>query len=219
MNNAMLTDLQFSVLAARPEKYAAQPTISFRLGISDSSGVSIHSLALTTQIRIEPQRVTYTPEQQQQMFGLFSDLSRWADTLKPFLWTHVSSTVTSFKGRTEVDLPVPLSYDLEVAAGKYFHALRSAEIPLCFLFSGTVFANGPGGLSVQPISWDCEADFLLPGETWQAVMDNYFPGSGWLCLGRDTLDALERYKATNAHATWDATVKALLQETQGRVSA
>ena len=38
-----------------------------------------------------------------------------ADSLRPFLWTHVSTTVSSFSGSTEVDLPITCTYDFEVS--------------------------------------------------------------------------------------------------------
>ena len=62
-------------------------------------------------------------------------------TLRPFLWTHVATTVARFVGTTEVDLPVTCTYDFEVAGAKYLHALEDGEIPLVLLFSGTVFVR------------------------------------------------------------------------------
>ena len=70
-------------------------------------------------------------------------------SLRPFLWTHVATTVTGFTARTEIDLPVTCTYDFEVAGTKYFHALDDGEIPLVLLFSGTTFSRGDAGLSVD----------------------------------------------------------------------
>ena len=50
--------------------------------------------------------------------------------------------VRGFTGDVEFDLPVPCTYDFEVAAAKYLHALRDGEVPLRVLFSGTVFTRG-----------------------------------------------------------------------------
>ena len=50
--------------------------------------------------------------------------------------------VPSFTGSIEVDVPVPCTYDLEIAATSYFHALDEGDIPLVLLFSGTVFTKG-----------------------------------------------------------------------------
>ena len=71
--------------------------------------------------------------------------------------------VVGFAGGTDVELHVPCTYDLDVAAAKYFHALGDGEIPLILLFSGTVFAKGDGGaLRVTQIPWDREARLRLP---------------------------------------------------------
>ena len=47
----------------------------------------------------------------------------------------VSLMVPSFTGSCELDLPVPCTYDFEVAASKYLHALGDGEVPLLLLFS------------------------------------------------------------------------------------
>ena len=48
--------------------------------------------------------------------------------------------------RSRSTLPVPLTYDFEVATAKYFHGLEDGEIPLLLLFSGTIFVKGETGL-------------------------------------------------------------------------
>ena len=69
----------------------------------------------------------------------------------------------SFTGSTLVDLPVPCTFDFNVAATKYFDGLTDGEVPVCLQFSGTVFYASPeGGLQVAPISWDKEARFKVP---------------------------------------------------------
>ena len=62
--------------------------------------------------------------------------------------------VPSFTGATEFELPVPCTYDLEVAATKYLYALPDGEVPLSFHFSGTVFYRGDDGrLQVALVPW------------------------------------------------------------------
>jgi hypothetical protein len=143
---------------------------------------------------------------------LFGRTERWGDTLKPFLWTHVSTMAPGFTGAGEVDVVVPCTYDFEVAAAKYLHALEGGEIPLLFLFSGTVFARGEEGLRVTQIPWDREARHRLPVATWRELMDRYYPNAGWLRLRRDTIDALLSLKARRAVATFDEVIDALLAE-------
>lgn len=206
-----MTTLDFEVLSARAEPHAAVPTIMLRLRIAETSGVDIHALALRCQIRIEPQRRRYNMVEEERLYELFGETPRWGDTLRPFLWTHLSSMVTGFAGSTEVDLPVECSYDFEVAGAKYLHALADGEIPVLLLFSGTVFTRGASGFAAEPIAWNQEASFRLPVAVWRGVMDLYFPNSGWLRVGRDTLDELQRFKAARALPTWDQALEQLLK--------
>ena len=129
---------RFEVLGARAEPYAAVPTIMFRLRITEADGRPVHAVALRCQIRIEPQRrVATTRDEEERLVELFGEPPQWGDSLRPFLWTHVATTVTGFTGSTEIDLPVTCTYDFEVAGTKYLHALDDGEIPLVLLFSGT----------------------------------------------------------------------------------
>jgi hypothetical protein len=197
---------------AQPEPYAFVPTIMLKLKLTESSGVPVHAVALKCQIRIEPQRRKYTHDEEDRLYELFGETHRWGDTLHPFLWTHVATTVTAFEGETIVDLPVECTYDFEVTGTKYLHSLDGGEIPLVLLFNGTVFGKGASGFSVQPVPWHEEAAYRLPVTVWRNTMDLYFPNSGWVRLDRDTIDALSRFKAKRALPTWDQTIAHLLKE-------
>ena len=156
----------------------------------------MHAAALRCQIRIEPQRRRYSEQEEEKLYELFGETPQWGNSLRPFLWTHVSSMVGRFDGATEFDLPVECTYDFEVAGAKYMHALGDGDIPLLFLFSGTVFTQGASGFSAEPLSWSSESSYRLPVSVWRGTMDAYFPGSGFIRVGRDTLDDLQRFRAT-----------------------
>jgi hypothetical protein len=207
-----MSALAFEVLDARAEPYAAVPTIMFRLRVTESSGTPVHAVALRCQIRIEPNLRRYNLDEETRLVEVFGEPPQWGQSLKPFLWTHVATTITGFDGSTEIDLPVTCTYDLEVAGTKFFHSLDDGEIPLVLLFSGTTFARGEAGLSVAPVAWHEEASYRLPVGVWRDMMDLYFPNSGWLMVSRDTLDALTRFKAARALPTWDHVVEQLLKE-------
>jgi len=207
-----MSALTFEVLDARAEPYAAVPTIMFRLRVTESSGTPVHAVALRCQIRIEPNLRRYNLDEETRLVEVFGEPPQWGQSLKPFLWTHVATTITGFDGSTEIDLPVTCTYDLEVAGTKFFHSLDDGEIPLVLLFSGTTFARGEAGLSVAPVAWHEEASYRLPVGVWRDMMDLYFPNSGWLMVSRDTLDALTRFKAARALPTWDHVVEQLLKE-------
>ena len=113
--------------------------------------------------------------------ALFGERERWADTLRPFLWMQTSTMVQGFTGITEVDLPLPCTYDFEVTGSRYLHAVGSGEVPLALLFSGTVFTRGVSGFGVEQVPWDCEATYRLPVEVWQQMIRPTTPtpaGSG-----------------------------------------
>ncbi len=205
-----MSEIGFTVLDAKPQPYAAAPTLAFRLRLEEPSGAAIHCVALHCQIRIEPQRRRYQAQEQERMRELFGAPAQWGETLRPFLWTHADTMVAGFTGATEIDLNVPCTYDFEVAAAKYLHSLGEGEVPLLFLFNGSVFAKAPPGLRVTQLAWHKDASYRLPVRVWRELMDLYFPNGGWLRLHRDTLDRLLQFKARNALATWDQVIELLL---------
>jgi hypothetical protein len=205
-----MADLTIDCVDVQPERYGTSPTLIFKLRITEKSATPIHAIALRVQIRIEPQRRRYDPRESELLTYLFGDPSRWADTLKPLQFTTVSAMVPSFTGSTEIDVPVTCTYDLEVAAGKYFHALDEGIVPFVLLFSGTAFSKGEKGFWVDQVPWHLESSYRMPIEVWNQLMNLYFPNETWVRLRHDTVDALLRYKAKHAIPTWDAAMEKLL---------
>ena len=146
-----MAELAFDCLGARPDKFALAPSMSLSLKISETTGQRIDAIALRCQIRIEPARRRYTPAEAERLNDLFGDTQRWADTLKPMQLTTVSTMVPGFTGSIEIDLPIQLSYDLEIGSTRYFAGLDGGEVPLLLLFSGTVFGAADGKLMVQQV--------------------------------------------------------------------
>jgi hypothetical protein len=203
----------FTCLDARPELRGAGPSILLSLRIKVEPGQRVHSLALRTQIRIEPRRRRrYNKAEVDKLVDLFGDPSRWGQTLHPLQLCTVSTMVQGFVGQTTTELSVPLSYDIDVAASRYLHGLEEGEVPLLLLFSGTVFTEGPDGVQVGLVPWSEEASYRLPVSVWRAAMDEHFPGSAWLRMRRETLDALLAYRSQHALASWDDTLLLLLKE-------
>jgi len=205
-----VTDLVFDVLDVAPQQHAAAPHLLFRLRVAETSGAVVHAIALRAQLRIEPQRRPYDAGEREALVDLFGSPDRYPSTLKPFLWTHATAMVQGFTGAREFDLPVACTYDFDVAATKYLHALAGGDVPLVLLFSGTVFTRGETGFAVEQLSWSLEAPCRLPVACWRALMDLYFPGGGWIRLDRDTIDALARYRSARGLTSWEQTLAALL---------
>ncbi len=211
-----MSELSFSIAGSRVERYAAAPTLMFKLRVAETAGEQIQAILLRCQIQIEPRRRHYEPAEAERLYEVFGEPQRWGETLKTILWAHTSLMVPSFQQSTEIDLPLACTYDLEVAAAKYFHALDNGEIPLRFLFSGTIFTKVETGVKVEPVPWEKEAAYQLPVYSWRELMDHYFPGGAWLRLRRENLDALLRFKSQRALATWDDTIATLVEEVEER---
>lgn len=213
-----MTDLSFTCLDVKHEAYAMAPTLLFRLRVNAAAGQRVRAIALRCQIRIEPQRRGYSEHEAERLVELFGERGRWGDTLKPFQFANASTVVASFTDSIEVDVSVPCSYDMEVAAGRYFHGLEDGEIPFIMLFSGTIFGDGEKGLWIEQVPWHAETRFQMPVARWQQMMDLHFPGSGWLRLRRDTIDALAEFRATRTLPSWDDAVIAALDATRERTA-
>ncbi len=205
-----LPTLDFAVESAEAVRFAAAPTVAFTLRVA--SDKPVRSLALNAQIRIAPARRRYSERDQQRLVELFGPPERWGETLRTFRWAQTSVLVPPFDEHTSVELTVPCTYDLEVATAKFFYALDEGDVPLEFLFSGTVFFVADGGmLQTAQISWESEAAYRMPVRAWKDAMQQHFPGSAWLRVRDDVFDRLVAYKARRALPTWEATLDELLE--------
>ena len=201
----------FSVLDAEPVPFAAAPILRFHLHVDDPLGRAIQTIALSTQIQIDPARRAYDAETMGRLVELFGPPERWASTTQVFRWAHVSALVPGFTGATSFALDVPCTYDLEVAASKYFYSLPGGAVPLSFLFNGMVLYQGEHDrLQITQVPWSCVARWDMPVASWKAMMAAYYPGGGWVRVQADTLDALAARKAAAGHHSFDDLLRELL---------
>ena len=207
-----MPDLSFQIEGAEVVQHAASPMLAFKLRLTNSDAQEIiHTVALRCQIQLEVTRRKYTPDDQARLRDLFDEPSRWGQTLKNLLWTHAGIVVPSFQATTVADVPVPCTFDFNVAATKYFHGLADGDVPVCLQFSGTVFYAAPeGGLQVAPISWDKEARFRLPVKVWRDMMETYYPNSAWLCLHKDAFERLYQYKVRHGIPSWEEALENII---------
>lgn len=205
-----MSTLGFTVREVTLEPYSVTPQLSAHVVVTESTEAVVHAIALRCQVRIEPQRRPYTDGEAAGLLDLFGPRTRWAQTLRPYLWLQTATLVPGFSGSREVDLPLPCTYDFEVAGSKYLHALTDGVVPLAFLFSGTVITRGTTGFAVEHVPWDCDAAFAMPVAVWQQVMDQHFPGTAWTRLGRDAFTALERYRSERGRLSADEAISELL---------
>ena len=202
--------LSFAVEGAERVEHAAVPTVAFALRIESSDDRPVRSVLLDAQVQIAARRRQYDEAARDRLFELFGPVEQWGTSLRTLLWTRATLVVPAFTGSTVAQLAIACSYDLEVAASRYFDALDDGEVPLEFLFSGTVFYGAP--LQAARISWESEADYRMPVSLWRETMDRYFRGTAWLRLPKDSFDRLTAHKSRHALATWEDVVDSLLPE-------
>jgi hypothetical protein len=207
-----MTTLVFDVLGVVPELYAVSPQLTAKLRVTETDGEQVHALALRAQVRVDAHRRPYSDVEAAGLLDLFGPRERWSQTLKPFLWMQTSTMVQGFTGACDADLPLPCTYDIEVSGAKYFQALRDGTIGLEFLFSGTVFTKGSTGFEVTQIPWDREARYDMPVAVWHAMIDQHFPGAGWVRAHRETIDALAAFRSARGLTSWDETLTVLMAE-------
>jgi hypothetical protein len=127
------------------------------------------------------------------------------------VWARVETLLPSFSSQTEFTLVVPCTYDLEVASAKYLDALTDGEVPLSFHFSGRIFYRGEDGrLQIVLTPWTSAA-FRMPVAIWRGMIDQHFPGSGFIRVQHDTLRALGLHKASHGIPTFDGAIADLLE--------
>ena len=207
-----MPQLNFQIVGAEPVPFAATPTIGFKLKITNTKpSEAVHAVLLQCQIQIESTRRCYQAEEQERLFDLFGEQKRWGQTLRAMLWTNVSTVVPAFTRDTLVNLLVPCSFDFNVAATRYFAALRDGEVPLCLLFNGPVFFRGLGhNLLVEQLPWEKQATYRLPIAVWQKMMYMYYPNENWLTLRSDVFHRLAEFKRRRQIPTWEQTMESLL---------
>jgi hypothetical protein len=209
-----MPELDFKITGIEPGARGLAPLLLFQLEVSNAPAEeAIHAVILQAQIQIEAARRTYSAQEKEKLGDLFGTPERWGQTLRSKLWTQAQTVVRGFTGRTQAALPVACTFDLNVLATKYFYSLAGGEVPLLFLFSGTIFHPGPDGrLQVRQIAWNKECGYRMPVQAWQDLMDCHYPETAWLALHREVFDRLAAYKSQSGLLTWDEALDRLLPE-------
>ncbi len=207
-----MPDLSFQIESVEPAHRGLVPLLHFKLAIRNQPpNETIQSLILQAQIQIQAPQRTYNGAEKEKLFELFGPPEQWGQTLRNKLWTLANTTVGTFAGKMETTLSVPCSFDLNVAATKFFYALEEGEVPLIFLFSGTVFYAGDDGrLQVQQISWNSECSWRMPIARWRELMDYHYPNTAWLSLDRATFERLYEFKRGAGVTSWEQAIEQLL---------
>ncbi len=214
-----MPELNFEITGAEIALFAAVPTLLFKLHIVNIRPQErVQSVMLRAQVQIMATQRRYSPEAKEQLLDVFGEPSRWSETLRSFLWTHANTTVPAFADEITVDLPIPCSYDFEVVGTKYFAALADGEIPLNFLFSGTIFYTTEAGqVQIGQVPWSKEAAYRLPVSLWQQMIQHYYPNSAWIRMNKDVFDQIYRYKTRHGLPTLEDALTRLLSASSEEV--
>jgi hypothetical protein len=208
-----IPELAFAVRGIEPLEHGATPTLALRLDVATNGQHRVRALTLRVEVRIALARRAYDPAVRERLAELFGTPAQWRSAPRALPWLDTTVTVPAFEGTTSVIVPLPCTYDFDVTASKYFHALSDGVIPLDLLFSGTMFyAGADERLRTARLPWDREAAFELPVRVWKDLMAGYFPRTVWVRLDRESFDRLWAYKARHALPTWDDALDALLGE-------
>ena len=207
-----MPDLDFKVLGIDAAARGLAPLLHFKIEIvNQTPGEKVQSVMLHAQIQIQSAQRAYTTDEKEKLRELFGRPEDWGQTLRNKLLAQANCIVPGFVDRTEAVLIVPCTFDLNVAATKYFYALEDGEVPLLFLFSGTIFYEGPDGrLQIQQVSWNKECTYRMPITIWQEIMDQHYPNSAWIPLERGVFDRLYQYRRRVGVSSWEQTIERLL---------
>jgi Family of unknown function (DUF6084) len=207
----LIPEPEFTIMSAAHLAYSATPTMVFAASVSDASEREIQSIALSVQVMIDPARRGYDADTRERLAELFGPPTSWAPSTQGLAWARVSTVVPEFTGSAAFALELPCTYDLEVAAAKYFYALEDGAAPLSFHFNGTIFyRTGGGQLQMTPVPWSASAQFAMPISAWKAMIAEHYPGGGWIRMSHETLAALNARRSARGLPSFDACVQELL---------
>jgi hypothetical protein len=203
---------ELEITGAAHVPFAAVPTMRFEAVAREPDAIAIQSIGLTAQVMIDPARRGYDPETRERLAELFGPPERWTPSTSGLSWARVAVTVPSFTGEAEFGIEVPCTYDLEVAAAKYFYALADGVAPLSFHFNGNVFYHDVDGrLQMTPISWSTSAQYRMEVAAWRAMIAEHYPGGGWVRVADDTLAQLHDRRVARGHSSVDSLLRELLE--------
>jgi hypothetical protein len=202
---------EFQVSGAAHVEFAAAPTMAFTVAVTEPSGCPVQSMALSAQVMIDPARRGYDGETRERLAELFGPPASWTPSTQGLAWARVFAQVAAFTASTTFTVEVPCTYDLEVAAAKYFYALADGVAPLSFHWSGTVFyRDETGRLQIVLVPWSASAQFGMPVAVWRAMIAEHYPGGGWIRVSDETLAELNARRGARGLPSFDALLTELL---------
>ena len=120
--------------------------------------------------------------EQEQLKELFGETERWSKSLHPLLWANINVNVPAFTGSTVVDVPVPCTFDFNVAMTKYILRTRRWRDSHHAALQRDRFLRRPH----RACRWRRFRGIVRPAigcrfSVWKEMMDLYYPNTAWLC--------------------------------------
>ena len=160
-----MPDLRFSVLSVAAAPDASR--LEFVLQMENAAAEeTIERVRLNAQLHIQPGRRRYSKQEQAALQSLFGEPERWHVSLHPLFWASTTLDVP-FGSAAKAECSVAFAADSDDAALTYCHALQEGEIPVEFMFSGTIFYTRNGPMQVAFIPWAKETACRIPLSVWK----------------------------------------------------
>ena len=136
-----MPDLNFQVEGPRSTPYAMVPLLRFRLRVTQRRRPTRRSTPSCSAARSRSSRPggTTSPRRRSGSATCSASPSAGARRSAPCSGPTPASSCRRSPARRSPICRCPARYDFNVAATKYFYALEDGEVPLDFLFSGSVF--------------------------------------------------------------------------------
>jgi hypothetical protein len=198
-----MRDILFHVEGITAVEADGAPALRARLRVVNASPARpVHSIALRWQVHIDPARRSYSRAEGSALWDLFGAPERWANTVRPIAWASGHATVAAFSTSVLSEVTIPCGSEAALGARRYLAALAQGEVPLRFLFSGTIYyAASDNVLQVAPIPWDSEAAFNLPESARREVVRGASGDRDVAVLNRAISEVLERCRQQVLAAT------------------
>ena len=193
---------------------AVAPTLSFALGVTETSGREVFTIALTAQINIDPARRSYDAETTAALVELFGAPERWAATTKSFVWSQVEHARAELHGRDDLHAAHAVHLRPRARGGQVplQRARRrgAAELPLHRLGAAPRRRRAGAGRAhpVDVLGGLAHARRDVAGDD-----GHHYPNGGWVRLHADTRRRARGVaRPGRGLPSYDACVAELLEE-------
>ena len=217
--NAPPMDVSFAVLDVAPEPYTVSPVLTVRVGVTAGGPAASRPGARDRAALPGPHRAAapvVLRRRSGRPDGPVRARERWANTQRTFLWQHCTAMVPGIHRQHDATLPLDCTYDFEVAAAKYLHALRDGACRSNSCSAERFSSNSERGFSVQQVPWDREDRYDMPVGVWRDLIAQHYPNSGWMRLSHETIAELAGYKSGRGLLDFDQAITSLLDATADR---